>query len=383
MCGKSKYTEIDCILFAYLKDGYFLSDTFVNVDTKYRWGCKNGHEWEAKFKAQRHNKYWCNECEGGRIIPTTEDCHRLAAMRSGVFLSEKFINVRTKYWWMCKEGHIWNAPYRTIKEKHWCLECSGHAKLSIDDCHLFAKEQGWKCLSTEYVDCNTKYKWQCENGHIWDAKFASLKGPKDKHGCPYCKRVAPLSIDNCYSLAKEMGLEFLSTEYINNYTKYKWRCAFGHEFDAIYTSVYQKHGCPHCPKGKQQREYQKLLEEILGLRAVSNCRDLLCLLCPNGYSQEMDIWFPDIGFGAEIDGQQHFYPVRFDGVSQERAEENFERQKCLDSIKNEKIRQHPEEVKYFIRFSYLEPTTKEYAIYKLVDAGVPLFYLIGGMNTWK
>ena len=37
----------------------------------------------------------------------------------------------------------------------------------------------------------------------------------------------------------------------------------------------------------------------------------------------------------EYNGEQHYQPVKFGGISQERAEENFEKQKEHDNIKRE------------------------------------------------
>ena len=66
-----------------------------------------------------------------------------------------------------------------------------------------------------------------------------------------------------------------------------------------------------------------------------------------------------------------------------KAHEAYERTKQLDTLKNAGVKEHPEDVLYFIRFSHQEPVTKEYALYKLVEAGVPMFYLIDGMSTFS
>ena len=47
-----------------------------------------------------------------------------------------------------------------------------------------------------------------------------------------------------------------------------------------------------------------------------------------------DLRFHHFKIMIEFDGQHHFEPVRFGGISQERAEENFEKQKLHDKLKN-------------------------------------------------
>jgi hypothetical protein len=41
-------------------------------------------------------------------------------------------------------------------------------KYTIEDCKKIAQERGGECLSTEYIDIFTKYSWKCENDHKWE-----------------------------------------------------------------------------------------------------------------------------------------------------------------------------------------------------------------------
>jgi len=58
-----------------------------------------------------------------------------------------------------------------------------HAKRNtIARCHEHAALHGGKCLSTEYKNSKTKYKWECSCGNVW---LATLPVGKDKW-CPAC-----------------------------------------------------------------------------------------------------------------------------------------------------------------------------------------------------
>ena len=46
-----------------------------------------------------------------------------------------------------------------------------------------ALSRGGRCLSTEYVDIKTKLKWKCGFGHEWEASPRLLKSG---HWCPDC-----------------------------------------------------------------------------------------------------------------------------------------------------------------------------------------------------
>lgn len=95
--------------------------------------------------------------------------HNLANKYGGKCLSAKYINANTKLKWRCNKGHVWESTPSSAKQGHWCLECSGSKKKNIYDMQHLAKMRGGKCLSTEYVNNKTKLKWQCNEGHIWEA----------------------------------------------------------------------------------------------------------------------------------------------------------------------------------------------------------------------
>ena len=46
-----------------------------------------------------------------------------------------------------------------------------------------AKEKGFKVLSTDYLNNRTKYLWECPNKHQWLARFGPIR---DGTGCPFC-----------------------------------------------------------------------------------------------------------------------------------------------------------------------------------------------------
>jgi very-short-patch-repair endonuclease len=77
------------------------------------------------------------------------------------------------------------------------------------------------------------------------------------------------------------------------------------------------------------------------------------------HRQEFDIWVPAIKLVIEYDGRQHFEPVQFGGINLKRTIKNFERTKFLDYLKNKKVRQHKDDVRYFVRFDYKEKITEE------------------------
>jgi len=54
---------------------------------------------------------------------------------------------------------------------------------TIRDMQEIALSRGGRCLSTEYVDIKTKLRWKCSFGHEWEASARLLKAG---HWCPEC-----------------------------------------------------------------------------------------------------------------------------------------------------------------------------------------------------
>ena len=47
-----------------------------------------------------------------------------------------------------------------------------------------ATQRGGKCLSDKYRNIDTKLKWECKNGHIWEATPNNVKN--NNSWCPKC-----------------------------------------------------------------------------------------------------------------------------------------------------------------------------------------------------
>ncbi|MCP4135111.1 MAG: hypothetical protein GY754_29345 [bacterium] len=184
---------------------------------------------------------------------TLEQIQKKAKERGGVCISKRYVNSKLPLKWQCKNGHVWQAPYSYIRQGNWCAECSGKKKLTIKLMREIARERGGKCLSKEYVNNVTKLKWQCKEGHTWESIPRSVKTGR---WCPVCgkkeggeKRKA--SIKDMQKIAKKNGGKCLSVKYENSLSKLSWQCKKGHVWQAIPKSVTQGNWCSEC-SGKKK-----------------------------------------------------------------------------------------------------------------------------------
>ena len=182
-----KYTILDMQKLANKREGICLSKKYINANTKITWQCAKGHTWEADPSHIKRGQ-WCPSCGGTKKL-SIKDMHDLAKKMGGICLSKKYINIDTKLKWRCAKGHTWEAIPYSIKIGKWCPKCRDiitakrmrkHTLKEISD---IAKKRGGKCLSKKYVNWHKKLKWQCKEGHIWEASFSNISRGT---WCPVC-----------------------------------------------------------------------------------------------------------------------------------------------------------------------------------------------------
>lgn len=227
----------------------------------------------------------------------------MARTRGGKCLSQKYINVDSKLKWECANGHVWNAIPYSIKTGTWCPKCAGRLR-TIDEMKQLAVDHDGLCLSKKYSGSKTKLLWQCSKGHTWEAIPESIY--LQKTWCPTCAENTPHMINDLINIATKRGGKCLSKKYINIDTKYSWRCSLGHKFINTFNKVYLRgQWCPTCSRSG-------ISEEVC--RSVFNTifRDHFVKYRPSwlrnsrGYQMELDGYSNKLGMAFEYQGRQHF-----------------------------------------------------------------------------
>ena len=60
----------------------------------------------------------------------------IALQRGGICLSNEYINIYTKLKFKCKEGHIWKTVPANIKAGNWCPKCQINISERISKCYF-------------------------------------------------------------------------------------------------------------------------------------------------------------------------------------------------------------------------------------------------------
>jgi hypothetical protein len=106
-----------------------------------------------------------------------------------------------------------------------------------------ARQHGGACVSTQYVNSQSHLRWRCADGHEWDAVPGSIAMGT---WCPHCAGHAPLTIADMHEMASDRGGQCLSRAYDSIQDPLRWRCAEGHEWSAEPAKLRQGSWCPRC-----------------------------------------------------------------------------------------------------------------------------------------
>jgi hypothetical protein len=195
-----------------------------------------------------------------------EEMMALARKRGGRCVSTLYVNSTVPLRWECARGHEWNAVPASIRKGTWCPDCAGVRRLTLEQMTKLAKSRGGRCLSKRYCNTATRLEWRCSVGHEWSATPLQVR---KGHWCPFCARVARLTLPLLQRIAAQKGGLCLSFTYVNSSHPVRWKCAAGHEWLARAHSIQGGNWCPVCARNQRLR-----LEEM---RQIARGRGGRCL----------------------------------------------------------------------------------------------------------
>lgn len=104
------------------------------------------------------------------------------------------------------------------------------------------------------------------------------------------------------------------------------------KFKVRYTDIIQKHsGCPYCKKSRGEEYIESyLIEKGIEYEEQKKFDDLT-----NIFQLSYDFYLPEYGILIEYQGEQHFRPKTFGGITREQAKERFINQKHNDKLKKD------------------------------------------------
>ena len=114
------------------KNGVLKPEHFApNSHRKVWWKCQKGHEWQASI-ANRNKGRGCPYCSGKKVLPGYNDLQTVNPALAKEWNYEKNAGVRPidvtpnsnkKAWWICSNGHEWEAKINNRNNGNGCPLC--------------------------------------------------------------------------------------------------------------------------------------------------------------------------------------------------------------------------------------------------------------------
>ncbi|WP_081061909.1 hypothetical protein [Burkholderia territorii] len=236
----------------------FLSKTWINARTYYRFRCANAHEFERKAYVLTRGSTRCAECEKAAFQQQFLD--RLAR-RNLICLEGKYLGGKVRHHFECEQGHRWDVEARKVLEGSGCPRCANErtAELNrhadgLDQLQKAAAAFGGRCLTDVYSGVAFRYEWECADGHRWRAYgYNVIKGG-------WCRRCFarrhsehmrdPMGWERLNAVVTSHGGRCFDDRYDGSNEKYRFRCVEGHEWRATASAVMGGTWCPRCANRK-------------------------------------------------------------------------------------------------------------------------------------
>lgn len=178
----------------------------------------------------------------------------------------------------------------------------------------------------DYVDIKTKVCIICPiHGEFWQTPLIHLKG----FGCKKCSGCEKHTTESFINKAKKIygdEYDYSKVEYKNIDTKVCIICPKHGEFWVTPNNFFRGRKCPICKESNLECDIRRFLTENNIKWEYEKRFDWLG-------KQSLDFYLPDYNVAIECQGEQHFYPVNFGGISYEKALLKYQHVKKLDENK--------------------------------------------------
>ena len=202
-------------------------------------------------------KQWCKENNKENLLQEWN-------YEKNTCTPENVVSLYKKVWWICGQGHEWEATIYDRNRGKGCRYCinqkiqQGKNDLATTHPKLAKEWHPTKNGALKPTDVcagsGKKVWWQCEEGHEWQAIIVSRR---NNRGCAVCSNKKVLIGHNDFATAfPELAKEWHPTEngdvkptdvtYISNKIVW-WKCSkCGYNFTATPKERQYGRTCPHC-----------------------------------------------------------------------------------------------------------------------------------------
>ena len=158
-------------------------------------------------------------------------------------LSKEYLGARNKLNYVCPFGHKHSITWSNWKLGSRCPTCMRVIKPTYSTVKIEFESAGYELISKEYINYKTKLIYRCPKGHIGSISRSNwLAGRR----CAECSGKKKPTYTRVFESFLKAGYTLLSNNYVNCYSKLKYRCNNGHECWTTWSNWHQGVRCPIC-----------------------------------------------------------------------------------------------------------------------------------------
>jgi len=330
-----------------------ISDKYNGTKPPLKWKCLKedcGEIFETSLDGIINRNYGCQYCNGNQV--GISNC--LATLNPDIAKEwhptknkltpfDVTCGSNKKVWWICKDGHEWEATIKNRNIGHGCLYCTKQLPTQEENLAVLNPElcRDWnyqknKKLPDEYrANSGKKVYWKC---HICNEEWeATISSRNNIAGCPFCSGYYPSKSNNLFvsnsKLCEEWDYE-KNSDIPENFTpntpkKVWWKCkeCGGSWIASIQNRNSNMSACPECSKSKGE----KRCKEYFDLRNTYYIpqKEFEGLLGLGGGLLSYDFYLPQYNLLVEYQGEFH------DGTAYQQSKEDYIRQQEHDKRKKQ------------------------------------------------
>ena len=313
---------------------------YIDADTPIEFICSCGRMGKKEPAQMLLGYTKCPYCSQNRM--TFKDFkEELYSLRPNISLitildDNQFIKKRNKIDYICECGTNDIKPMELLLKGAKCPNCT---KETIGNKGRKTHEQyveEVKAINpdveilSDYNGGEKPIKFKCVCGNI-DYKNQARELIRKRCCCSKCSKSARKNTEKFIEEMREINPYIIITgDYINAETPISYICECGNEHTSSPSLLLMGHRCGHCNMSKSEYSTKDYLEK----HDIKYNYDYKFDDCINKKCLKFDFYLPDYKTCIELDGEHHYMPVRFKGISEERALERHLYTKSLDIIKN-------------------------------------------------
>ncbi|MEK5478139.1 zinc-ribbon domain-containing protein [Paenibacillus sp. FSL R5-0407] len=257
-----------------------VDEIYVGYPVPVWWICENGHEWQALVKNRAVRDHGCIYCTGQVPIVGENDLSTTDPLlakewhpsKNGEFTPQIAMRGSSKkVWWVCNNGHEWEAVIYSRANGSGCPYCSGRlairGKNDLETLHKdIASEwhpiKNGKLKPYQFKEKSTKKVWwQCKEGHEWNDSICERVSDRKK--CPFCNNTVVIPDKNSFKALEPEAASYWDYDsngdlkpenfFPHSNKEVNWICG-KHKWNEKIGSMTKRKECPYCSGARISEE---------------------------------------------------------------------------------------------------------------------------------